>query len=121
MQNPANLRVLAVAEELAAEVYGLTRRLPHSERFGLTSQLRRAAISVGSNIAEGCGRSGNKALLAFLFIALGSATELEFQLRLAVRLEFVTSIDAEPALEASRKTKRMLTQLAVELRKRVDK
>jgi four helix bundle protein len=120
MQNPTNLRVLAVAEELVVEVYELTRRFPHSERFGLSSQLRRAAVSVGSNVAEGCGRSGEKALLAYVFIALGSASEVEFQLRIAVRLGFTTTNDAETALNLTVDAKRMLARLAVALKKRAE-
>jgi four helix bundle protein len=88
MQNPENLRVSRAAEDLADLVYDFTAGFPRDERFGLTSQMRRAAISVGSNIYEGCSRKGNKALVAFLYIAHGSAGELVFQCRLARRRNF---------------------------------
>ena len=85
MQNPDNLRVSRAAEDLADLVYDFTAGFPRDERFGLTSQMRRAAVSVGSNIYEGCSRQGNKALVAFLYISHGSAGELVFQCRLASR------------------------------------
>jgi four helix bundle protein len=89
MQSPTRLRVFHEAEELAVSVYSVTRALPHEERYGLVQQMRRAGVSIASNIAEGCGRGGNRELTRFLSIALGSATELECQLRLARRLEYI--------------------------------
>ena len=83
MQSAKSLRVYRAAEELAVRVDEVARLLPIEERFALSQQLRRSAISVGSNIAEGCGRDSDAELTRFLRIALGSATELEFQLRIA--------------------------------------
>ena len=75
MQNPANLRVAHAAEELADLVYDFTATFPSEERYGLTVQMRRAVVSVGSNIYEGCSRQTNKSLVAFLYIAArGSGT-----------------------------------------------
>ena len=88
MQNPENLRVAAEAEELAVLVYSYTASFPDGERFGLVTQMRRAAISVGSNIWEGCGRQGDRSLAPFLHHALGSTGELQFQLRIATRLGY---------------------------------
>src|SRR6476660_5692596 len=68
MQNPGNLRVTTCARELVAELYTATTRFPVSEQFGLTAQMRRAAVSIGSNIAEGCGRSGERELIRFLHL-----------------------------------------------------
>jgi four helix bundle protein len=65
MQDPKNLAVSGRAIELALAVYRLTRQFPADERFGLSAQMRRAAVSVGSNIAEGCGRWSNRELLQF--------------------------------------------------------
>ena len=73
---------------LVEDVYALTRAFPEDERFGLTSQLRRAAVSVPSNIAEGAARSGAAEFLRFLHIARGSLAEVDTQLRLAERLGF---------------------------------
>src|SRR6187551_628422 len=88
MRNPNKLAVADRAIELAVAIYRLTSSFPPSERFGLAAQMRRAAVSVGSNIAEGCGRSGNRDFLRFLRIARGSTTELAFQLALSAELGF---------------------------------
>jgi four helix bundle protein len=116
MQSPTRLRVFHEAEELAVLVYSLTRTLPPDERYGLIQQMRRAGVSIASNIAEGCGRSGNRELIRFLLIALGSATELECQLRIARRLEYVDAALYERTSERTRRVQRMLTRLVVKLR-----
>ncbi|HVA58154.1 MAG: four helix bundle protein [Gemmatimonadaceae bacterium] len=118
MQNPRNLKVTNEAMALAVLTYRVTTAFPASERFGLSSQMRRAAVSVGSNIAEGCGRSGNAARLSFLHIALGSATELEFQLALALRLGLGRPADFPALSSQSSRVKGMLTRLIVALRRR---
>src|SRR3954471_21597017 len=84
-----NLRVWQRAHQLTLDVYGETRGFPKEERYRLTSQLRRAAASVPSNIAEGCGRSGDAELARFLTIARGSASELDYLLLLAHDLGYL--------------------------------
>lgn len=74
--------------QLVEEVYRLTNTFPRDEQFGLTSQMRRAAVSVPSNIAEGAARNGTKELIHFLGIATGSLAELDTQLELVVRLGY---------------------------------
>ncbi|HUX35185.1 MAG TPA: four helix bundle protein [Gemmatimonadaceae bacterium] len=118
MQDARNLKVTEKAEELAVMTYQVTAGFPRAEQFGLTSQMRRAAVSVGSNIAEGCGRSGDRDLVPFLHYALGSAAELEFQLRVASRLGFAAPDRLEPVAEAAVEVKRMLSRLVVALRPR---
>jgi four helix bundle protein len=116
MQSAKKLRVYQQAEELAVLVYRASRSLPAEERFGIGQQLRRAAVSVGSNIAEGAARGGNAELSRFLYIALGSATEIEFQLGLSVKLDLLDTGVVEPALQSCLSVQRMLTRLIVRLR-----
>ena len=93
MSDYKELEVWRVAMDLAESVYKFTRNFPKEELFGLTSQIRRAAVSIPSNIAEGASRAGSKEFLHFLHIARGSASELETQLLLAEKLGYVTKID----------------------------
>ncbi len=85
--NYKELRVWEESIELATEIHALTDRFPKTELFGLTSQLRRAVVSVSSNIAEGCGRGTNTDFARFLHHALGSLREIESQLTIAYRLQ----------------------------------
>jgi four helix bundle protein len=116
MQNHRQLKVYGEARSLALQVYSIVATLPSTERFDLARQMRRAAVSVGSNIAEGCGRSTNRDLCSFLDIALGSAAELEFQLDLCASTLLAPEPVVAPALEASRRVQRMLTSLIVRIR-----
>jgi four helix bundle protein len=118
MRDPGKLRVTSSARELVADLYKATNQFPVSERFGLTAQMRRAAVSIGSNIAEGCGRSGERELIHFLHVALGSASELEFQLLLSVDLALLSDSDAAPLLTRTSDLKRMLAGLIKSLRRR---
>lgn len=97
MGNFRDLAVWKEAGDLAVEIYKVAAQLPPEERFGLTSQLRRAAVSVSANIAEGTGRGSDRDLLRFLFISCGSAREVESLLAIGVRLGFLNSTDTAPA------------------------
>ncbi|MBA3672635.1 MAG: four helix bundle protein [Gemmatimonadaceae bacterium] len=112
MQDVHKLAVYAQARELAIAVYELTADFPPSERFGLTEQMRRAAVSIGSNIAEGCGRQGSRALSPFLHYALGSANELTFQLELASSLGHCANTEIDIVRARLERTRRMLIRLA---------
>ena len=118
MQDHRRLQVYQAAGDLALEVYAVAAALPASERFDLGRQLRRAAVSVGSNIAEGCGRATRKDLCGFLGIALGSARELEFQLDLCERAALAPVDRVARALETTRRVQQMLTRLIVQIRLR---
>jgi four helix bundle protein len=96
---------------LAKLVYKLTMRFPAEERYGLTSQLRRAAVSVPSNIAEGQARRGTNEFLQFLSIAEGSLAELETQLLLSVELNFTQQAEVEPTLKEIDELQKMLVAL----------
>lgn len=78
------------SRELNKEVYLITEKFPENEKFGLVSQLRRASISISSNIAEGCSRRSNKDFYRFLEFSMGSAYEIETQIILAADLNFIT-------------------------------
>jgi four helix bundle protein len=97
MRDFRELKVWQKAHQVALEIYRHSRTFPTDERFGLTAHLRKSAISVPSNIAEGCGRDTEKELARFLSIAAGSASELEYQLLLAHDLEYLPR-DAHAAL-----------------------
>jgi len=96
---------------LAKLVYRLTIRFPPEERYGLTSQMRRAAVSVPSNIAEGQARRGTNEFLQFLSIAEGSLAELDTQLTLSVELGFVQQGEVESALKEIDELQKMLVAL----------
>jgi len=98
MRDPGKLRIVPAAEALAVDTYRVTATFPSEERYGLSMQLRRAAVSVGSNVVEGCHRQRNASFAPFLHNALGSAAEMQFQLTVASRLGF----GSEPELMALR-------------------
>ena len=79
--------------KLSKEIYLLTKTFPKEELYGLTSQIRRCAISIPSNIAEGKGRNSDKEFIRFLQVALGSVYELQTQLELSLQLNYIDNID----------------------------
>jgi four helix bundle protein len=91
-RNHKELRAWQAAMRLVQEIYALTSTFPKEELFGLSSQMRRAAVSVPSNIAEGSARNGTKELIHFLSIASGSLSELDTQLELTKRLGYSNDI-----------------------------
>ncbi len=99
MRDHTKLRAFDLADALALKVYGVTRTFPREEQFGLASQMRRAAVSVASNIVESCARSSENDYLHFLDMAYGSARELAYQASLAYRLGFIAP-SAYPAFAA---------------------
>jgi four helix bundle protein len=89
MRDFHSLKVWQKAHQVTLRVYTATKRFPKDELYGLTSQVRHSATSIPTNVAEGCGRSGEAELARFLNIAMGSASELEYQLLLARDLKFL--------------------------------
>jgi len=118
MRDHKQLRVFGLADDLVETIYRETDGFPRREQFGLTSQIRRAAVSIAANIVEGCTRSTQSDYLRFLEIAYGSARELEYEIDLAVRLGF---IDADRGASVTQKcvsTSKSLCALIVALRAR---
>jgi four helix bundle protein len=89
--------------DLASKVYALSSRFPKEETYGLSLQVRRSAVSIPSNIAEGAARNSAKEFIQYLYIALGSAAELETQLLLAQRMQFLESTDLLSLLDQIRR------------------
>jgi four helix bundle protein len=86
----SKLDVWKMSMELTKEIYELTKKFPGTEKYLLTNQIRRASVSIPSNIAEGAGRLSDKEFIRFLYIAMGSLAELETQLLLASKLEYIS-------------------------------
>ncbi|HTS89038.1 MAG TPA: four helix bundle protein [Gemmatimonadales bacterium] len=111
------LLVWRKAMDLAESTYAVTLRLPQHETYGLASQLRRAAASIPSNIAEGYGRSSRKDYLRHLGIANGSLLELETQIILAERVAYLTEQKAKVILGLSSEVGKMLARMVAGLRR----
>lgn len=94
MRDHKKLRAFELADEVAVFIYQITAGFPKEELYGLTSQMRRAAVSVPSNIVEGCARDSQADYLRFLTIAFGSLRELHYQLSLSHRLGYLSSQDS---------------------------
>ena len=110
-QHYSKLLVWQKAMELTDEVYALTRILPKEERYGLSNQMRRAVVSIPSNIAEGQGRQSAKDVKQFLCVARGSTFETETQLLICTRLGFFTYDQADRALSLCSEIARILSSL----------
>ncbi|OVE79128.1 hypothetical protein BVY00_01295 [bacterium G20] len=113
MQSFKDLTVWQKSFELVEKIYSCTSELPREEMFGVVGQLRRAAVSIPSNIAEGCARNNRKEYLQFIGIARGSAAEVETQLLI---IQKVYDLDVEAELMLLNEVRRMLTTLNQKLR-----
>lgn len=107
----SDLEVWKLSMDLAETVYGLMAALPNEEKYSLCDQIKRAAVSIPSNIAEGNGRISIKEYVRFLSIARGSKCELETQLLLCVRLNYLSENQIEPAMLMSASVGKMLNNL----------
>ncbi len=108
MSNFRNLLVWQKSMLLVTKIYTVTNNFPKEEVFGLTSQIRRSAISIPSNIAEGLGRDSNKEFLRFLNISIGSLFELQTQLEIAKNIIYLDEENFNNLYEDSRELERML-------------
>ena len=109
MKDFRKLLVWEKAHQLTLAIYHVTATLPREETYGLVSQMRRAASSIPSNIAEGCGREGDAELARFCLMARGSASELEYQILLSRDLKLIQSQEYEQLTQQTIEIKRMLT------------
>jgi four helix bundle protein len=116
-----DLEVWKLAMDLAELSYALTSRFPRDELYGLTAQIRRASVSIPSNIAEGFGRDGTASYIHFLKISLGSARELETQLLLASRLQLAEPRDVLATRDTAVRVSKMLRALIRKLEPRMIK
>jgi len=117
MRDYTKLAAFHKADGLVLAVYQVTRKLPRDERFGLISQMRRAAVSVASNIVEGCTRETETDYLHFLNMAFGSLRELSYQLSLSFRLGFLPQDTYEPVRRQADECSKVLAALIRSLRK----
>lgn len=115
-----DLKIWQLGMEMTEAIYSLTSTFPADERFGLTSQLRRAAASVPANIAEGNGRDSLKDYLRHLSIAMGSLCEIETFLQLAIRLRFSDESQTQPIAELLSHEGRMIRGLQKSLRSKLN-
>ena len=115
------LRVWQLGMEVTEQVYRLTAEFPKSEVYGLSSQMRRAAVSIPSNIAEGQGRDSTKEFLHFLAIAFGSICELETQLILANRFSYLSDNDLQIVLSTLTATSKTTRGLQKSLKLKLEK
>ncbi len=100
------------------KIYNTTKKFPKEEQFGITSQIRRSAISIPSNISEGLGRNSNKDYLRFLNIAIGSLFELQTQLEISKNIEYLTEEEFNTLYENSREIERMLISFVNKIKER---
>ncbi len=115
IRNFRDLDVWKLGKEIAVQVYGITKEFPKEELYGLISQMRRAAISISSNISEGFNRYHNREYRQFLYVALGSCAELETQIEVSFDLGLGTPQNKMQLLEKLDHEQRMLRNLIKKL------
>ena len=116
MRDHNKLRAFALADEIAFQIYQITKQYPKDELYGLVSQMRRAAVSIPSNIVEGCARNSQSEYVRFLDIAFGSLRELHYQIKLSERLGFVKSEEVITLISTITEAEKVLNSLIRSLR-----
>jgi len=106
------------AVELTVEIYQVIRKLPKEEMYALASQMRRAAVSIPSNIAEGHGRNTTKEFIQFLYIARGSKSELETQLEICKKLEYLKNADIKKSCDLADEVGKIINSMIKKLNAR---
>jgi four helix bundle protein len=120
MRNYRDLQVWKKAHDLTLELYRVSQRFPREEIYGITGQLRRAAVSIGANLAEGCGRRTSTELARFVRIALGSASELDYHLLLSRDLGFLSSDDFTSSTAKLTEVRKMLTSFLQSVEEQIE-
>jgi len=118
MRDHRKLRAFDLADDLVLSIYQATKDFPREEQFGLTSQMRRAAVSIVSNIVEGCARNSEADFLHFLDMAYGSARELEYQMALAQKLGFMEDSHSRKVSAKCEETSKVICGLIRSLRRK---
>ena len=118
MGNYQELAVWNKSHQLVLKVYKVTKTFPQEEMYGLTSQIRRAALSIPTNIAEGSGRGGDKEFARFCQISYGSVNELEYHFLVARDLGFIDAAVYQPLQDALTEIRRMLAKLIATLQQK---
>jgi four helix bundle protein len=118
MRDHRKLRAFELADGLVLAIYRATKSFPKEELFGLTSQLRRSAVSIASNIVEGCARDSEADYIRFLDMAFGSVREVEYQLTIVARLDYLSPQIASELTRHADETARVLAGLLQSLRSR---
>ena len=111
MKTHKDLNVWKKSLDFVTTIYSVTNNFPQSEKFGLTNQIRRASVSIPSNIAEGSARNHNKEFVQFLYIALSSASEVDTQLRISENLKYIDKEKSNELLEELESISKMLQGL----------
>ncbi|HBB01179.1 MAG: four helix bundle protein [Bacteroidetes bacterium GWD2_45_23] len=118
MKNFRELKVWEKSHLLALDIYKMTAGFPKEEQYGLTSQIRRAAVSIGLNIAEGCGRGSDSDFRRFLYFSFGSACEVEYCLLLVHDLNYLSSDSYEEIQNQLEEIKKMLSSFIEKLNRK---
>ncbi len=118
VNNHKDMRIWRFSRQLVKDIYGLTSRFPKEEQYALTNQMRRAAVSVGSNIAEGAARSSAKEFIWFLHVSTGSLSELETQLILSLDLGYVNESDIRKTMDSVVSLRKQILTAIKSLKKR---
>lgn len=121
MRDFRKLIIWVNAMELTSLIYSYTENLPEQEKFGLVSQMRRAAVSIPSNIAEGCGRTSQSELNRYVEIAIGSSFELETQLMLCEKLGFCSSKENQTIIDALQSLQKQMNQFRIKIKTDINK
>lgn len=114
-----NLKVWQLSIEFIPIVYQITKSLPDDEKFGLTSQIKRAAVSIPANIAEGAAKNSTKDFIRFLYISMCSLSELDTHFEIALKLNFITEKDYQTLISESDKISALLNGLINSLKKQI--